>query len=362
MTLKQKISRLVPERLQKLKPYKTESASGLVKLDAMELPFPMDAAIAESFYRAITEVELNRYPEARPQTIRNLLLAENRLGAEVDVVLGNGSDELIHLLCLMMCKTDRSSVLCPSPTFSVYRIAAEIVGLRYTEIDNSCDDFSLNFGRVMAAIERDEPALIFLASPNNPTGNSISKTEIEAICRESRGLVVLDEAYWRFAGKSLVSLTEIFDNLLVLQTFSKIGFAGLRVGMLFGQRPWIDLIEKIRMPYNVNSLSQVGALFALNNKALIKDSIDVLKKERNWMFDQLNKINSVKVWPSEANFFLIRLAERSGTSTFMQLKNKGFLVKNLTGSHPSLMDCLRVTIGTREENIGFLTALRELCD
>ena len=361
MSLEQKISRLVPERLQKLEPYKTDSASGLVKLDAMELPFPIDAAVSESLYRALAEVELNRYPEARPKAIRNLLLSENRLANKVDVVLGNGSDELIHLLCLMMRKTDQSTVLCPSPTFSVYRIAAEIVGLRYTEMDNSYDDFSLDFGHMMTAIERDEPALIFLASPNNPTGSTISKAEIEAICRKSKGLVVLDEAYWRFAGESLVYLTEMCENLLVLQTFSKIGFAGLRVGMLFGQKPWIDLIEKIRMPYNVNSLSQAGALFALNNKALIEGNIDRVKKERNWMFDQLSKINSVKVWPSEANFFLIRLIEQPGSLMFAQLKNKGFLVKNLTGSHPALMNCLRVTIGTREENIGFLSALRELC-
>ena len=361
MSLEQKISRLVPERLQKLEPYKTDSASGLVKLDAMELPFPIDAAVAELLSRALTEVELNRYPEARPKAIRSLLLSENRLGTKVDVVLGNGSDELIHLLCLMMCKTDQSTVLCPSPTFSVYRIAAEIVGLRYTEIDNSYDDFSLDFGNMMTVIERDEPALIFLASPNNPTGRLISKAEIETICRKSRGLVVLDEAYWRFAGESLVCLTEIFENLLVLQTFSKIGFAGLRVGMLFGQKPWIDLIEKIRMPYNINSFSQAGALFALNNKTLIKGNIDRLKKERNWMFDQLSKINSVKVWPSEANFFLIRLIEQSGSSTFAQLKSKGFLVKNLTGSHPALMNCLRVTVGTREENTGFLSALRDIC-
>ena len=361
MNLEKRISRLVPERLQRLKPYKTESASGLVKLDAMELPFPLDATIAESLYRAITEVELNRYPESRPQVIRSLLLAENQLGARIDVSLGNGSDELIHLLCLLMCKNDQSTVLCPSPTFSVYKMAAEIVGLRYAEIDNSPDDFSLDFGNMMTAIERDEPALIFLASPNNPTGNSISKAEIEAICLKSRGLVVLDEAYWRFAGESLVSLTEIFENLLVLQTFSKIGFAGLRMGMLFGQKPWIDLIEKIRMPYNINSFSQVGALFALNNKTLIKSNIEWLRKERNWMFDQLSKINSVKVWPSEANFFLIRLTERPGSSAFLHLKRKGFLVKNLTGSHPTLMDCLRVTIGSHDDNMGFLTALRELC-
>ena len=181
MSLEQKISRLVPERLQKLEPYKTDEVSGLVKLDAMELPFPIDAAVAESLHRALNEVELNRYPEARPKAIRSLLLSENRLGTKVDVALGNGSDELIHLLCLLMCKTDQSTVLCPSPTFSVYRIAAEIVGLRYTEIDNSYDDFSLDFEHIMKAIEREEPALIFLASPNNPTGSTISKAEIEAI-------------------------------------------------------------------------------------------------------------------------------------------------------------------------------------
>ena len=241
------------------------------------------------------------------------------------------------------------------------KIAAEIVGLRYVEVSTSAEDFDLDVERIIEVVEAISPSLIFLASPNNPTGKAVKRIDLERICRSSKGLVVLDEAYWRFSQRSFVSLVESFENLLVLQTLSKVGFAGLRVGMLYGPKPWVDLIDKIRMPYNINSLSQAGAMFVLSQEKLIFKNIQEVIREREWMLDQLSSIKNLKVWPSEANFVLVRPTRKSGTEVFSKLKSKGFLVKDLSGSHPELIDCLRITVGNHKENTGFIEALTALC-
>ncbi len=361
MTFEERIEKIVPKRLRELKPYRAESASGLVKMDAMELPFPLAEETLEELHHSLREVALNRYPDPKSEKLRGRLLKANGLSEGVDVILGNGSDELILLLCLLTAGSPNSAMLCPGPTFSVYKIAAEIVGLRYIEVSTSFDDFDLDVERIIEVAKAVSPSLIFLASPNNPTGKAIRRIDLERICRSTQGLVILDEAYWRFSQRSFVSLVESFENLLVLQTLSKVGFAGLRVGMLYGLKPWVDLIEKIRMPYNINSLSQAGAMFVLEQEKLVLENIKELIKEREWMWEQLSVFKNLKVWPSEANFILVRPKGKSGPEVFNRLKSKGFLVKDLSGSHPALTDCLRITIGSHRENTGFIAALKALC-
>ena len=354
MSIEETIKRIVPKRLRELRPYTAELAAGLVKMDAMELPFSFSDLVLEEFYASLKKLPLNRYPDSSATVLRERLLEVYNLNTDVDVIVGNGSDELIHLLCLLTAGTGNASMLCSAPTFSVYRIASETLGLRYLEVDSNPSDFNLDIGGMIEVVEAESPSLIFVASPNNPTGNSIDSSDLERLCRSTPGLVVLDEAYWRFSRVSSLELIESHENLLILQTLSKIGFAGLRVGMLYGPKAWVDLLHKIRMPYNVNSLSQAGALFALDHEKLVRYNVDWVIKERDWMLAELSGFENLKVWPSKANFILVRTLNRSGFDVFNELKENGFLVKDMSNSHLALQNCLRITIGNHEENTKFL--------
>jgi len=360
MSIAARIDRFAAPWVRALVPYKVENASGLLKLDAMENPYGLPEDLAEPWLRVIEQVELNRYPDPMSTKVRHRLLDDQGLAPPFGVVLGNGSDELIHMVCLAFARHDGACLLCPEPTFAVYRIAAQAVGLQYVGVPLRSDDFSLDVEAMLAAIARHQPAVIFLASPNNPTANRLDGDALEALCAAAPGLVVLDEAYYRFAGASRMHEIESIENLAVMQTLSKVGLAGLRVGALFAAGAWLDLFERVRMPYNINALSQAGALFALEHADAFQRQIDAIVAAREVLATGLAKIPGLRIWPSATNFILLRTPAGCGTRTFEALKRNGILIKNLSGAHPLLEDCLRVTVGKPDENERLLGKLAEI--
>ena len=357
MSVGSRIKRLIPQNILDLTPYPAETFRGSIKLDAMENPYPISEALSEKWLQALGAVEINRYPDPRATILREKIRKFYDLDNAIEMAFGNGSDELIHLLCLVFAKGRSSVVLCPEPTFSVYKLAAKTVGMDYVGIPLKRHDFSLDLEAMEAALCEKQPSLVFLASPNNPTGNLLNISDIKKICSQTPGVVVLDEAYFRFANGSASAELLSIENLLVLQTFSKIGFAGLRLGVLFAANPWIEVIERVRMPYNINSLTQAGAVFAIENASYIDNQINLIVLERQKMFKRLLGMTGLHTWPSSANFILFKPLEMTGDEIFSGLLDAGILVKNMSSSGAVMKDCLRVTVGTPSENERFLAAL-----
>jgi histidinol-phosphate aminotransferase len=273
----------------------------------------------------------------------------------MEVLLGNGSDELIQLLALALNKPG-ATLLSVEPSFVMYRMIATFTGMRYVGVPLRAD-FSLDLPATLEAIRREQPALIFLAYPNNPTGNLFAADDVAQITEAAQGLVVVDEAYYAFAADSFIPRLAHYPNLLVMRTFSKLGMAGLRLGFLAGGAAWLGQLEKLRLPYNVGVLPQVVAGKLLEHHDVLLRQAEQIKLDRAALYRQLDAIAAVRVYPSEANFLLFRVA--NADEVFDGLKRRGVLIKNLHGGHPMLSGCLRVTVGTPEENAKFMAALQE---
>jgi histidinol-phosphate aminotransferase len=273
----------------------------------------------------------------------------------MDVLLGNGSDEIIQVLALAVAKPG-AVLLSVEPSFVMYKMIAAFTGMRYVGVPLT-QDFSLDVHATLDAIKREQPALVFLAYPNNPTGNLFDAEAVKQIIEASPGLVVVDEAYYAFASDSFIPQLARYDNLLVMRTFSKLGMAGLRLGFLAGSKAWLEQLEKLRLPYNVGVLPQLIASKLLQHHDVLLVQAESIKQERARLMTVLNDIHGVKAYPSEANFILFRVAK--ATQIFEGLKQRGVLIKNLNGAHPALADCLRVTVGTPEEDAKFIAALQD---
>jgi len=272
------------------------------------------------------------------------------------VILGNGSDELIQIIAMALAGADRV-LMAPEPSFVMYKMIATFCGMQYRGVPLG-DDFALDEDAFLAAVEESQPPLVFLAQPNNPTGNLFELEAIKKICAATPGLVVLDEAYMAFTDRQHLSLMEEFDNVVVMRTLSKMGLAGLRMGMLFGSASWVSEFEKLRLPYNINVLTEASARFALNHFDVLKQQTQQLRENRSALFQELSKLPFTKVWPSEANFILARTQADKARDIFEALKESGVLIKCLHGAHPQLEDCLRFTVGSKEENRQLLQALK----
>jgi histidinol-phosphate aminotransferase len=272
------------------------------------------------------------------------------------VVLGNGSDELIQIIAMALAKPG-ATILSIEPSFVMYRMIATFCGVRYVGVPLR-EDFTLDFGAVLAAIEREKPAVIFIAYPNNPTGNLFAAEDIEALIKAAPGLVVIDEAYTPFAGKSFMSRLAEFPNLIVMRTLSKLGLAALRLGYMAGAKAWMDEFEKLRLPYNINSLTQAIATRVLESGEALQAQAETIVAERTRVYHELAGMKGIKVFRSQANFLLLRVPD--ALQIFNGLKGRQILVKNLHGAHAMLENCIRVTIGTPAENDAFLNVLSEL--
>ena len=343
---------LIAPRLLEMEQYSTSAYQHSIKLDAMEMPDNLSDLTGAKILNSLSELKLNRYPDPNFLSLKKRLLKKKGFESpNIDVVIGNGSDELIQLLCLLMANDGKGKLLIPSPTFSVYKILGTIHGLQILEHDLDKDTFALDTSNFIRRIEADEPSLIFIASPNNPTGNQLVRLDIEDICRACKGLVVLDEAYYEFTNSSKIKLIESFDNLLIMQTMSKTGFAGIRLGML---------LNKLRLPYNVNTVSQVAGIEILSCKQALSDRIDTVIEERCYLISQLSTFEGIKVYPSEANFILVNFGNYSADLIFSRLLRAGILVKNVSDQHQLLNGCLRITVGSKEENRKLIETLAKI--
>ena len=345
---------LIRPEILALSAYHVADASGLVKLDAMENPYRLPEALRGELGALLREAAINRYPDPQAPGVQQALRAAFGIGPEYDILLGNGSDELIQILAMALAKPG-ATLLAVEPSFVMYRMIAGFAGLRYVGVPLKAD-FSLDDAAMLEAVEREEPALTFLAYPNNPTGNAFDRDAVERIIAASPGLVVVDEAYHAFAGGlSFLDALARFDNLVLMRTVSKLGLAGLRLGYMVGKPAWIGEFDKVRLPYNVNVLTQVAARHALEHVEVLEAQAATLVSERGKLFQALAALPGVQAFESQANFILFRVARAK--RVFTGLKDRGVLIKCLDGGHPLLNDCLRVTVGAPEENEAFLTAL-----
>jgi histidinol-phosphate aminotransferase len=351
------VSQLINPKILDLKAYHVPPAQGFVKLDAMENPYQWNNALQQQWLKTLERVSINRYPDPSGQKIKKMLRQTMQVPDLAEIILGNGSDELIQMLCLAMGGKNHT-LLSVEPSFVMYKMLATITGLNYVGIPLQPDDFSLNLDLFLQAIEEHQPALIFLAYPNNPTGNAFQRIDLERILKTAQGIVVIDEAYCAFAEDSFISDIPKYPNLLVMRTLSKVGLAGLRLGMLAGSSEWLNEIEKTRLPYNINVLTQATVEFALQHYEVLLEQTAQIKIDRAKVFKTLSSLKNAKVYPSEANFILFRI--ENANLVFNALKDHKILIKNFHGSHPLLENCLRVTIGTPEENQAFLSALLEI--
>lgn len=349
-----KVERWIRKEILEQTGYRVDIHDCPVKIDAMENPYSLPPYLQAALGERLQKVALNRYPEAGALQLRSRYA--DYFGVDADMLmLGNGSDELISILCNALAPRS-ASILIPTPTFAVYRIVARNHGCRILEVPLG-DDFDLDLPAMLDVIRGQQPALVFISNPNNPTGNVFDPKKIEALLEASEGLVVVDEAYFPFAGITLVPLLATYGNLVILRTLSKVGLAAIRVGFLMAAAELVRELDKVRLPYNINSLSQVGAAFFLDEEAVFLEHIRSIISNREMLFKQMKKLAGIRLFPSAANFIFFS-CEYDADSIYSDLLNRGILIKNL--NEPGrLRNCLRVTIGNSSENVQFLEALCE---
>ena len=340
--------------IRALKSYTVPHSEGMVKLDAMENPYVLPPELRTRLGRLVEQAELNRYPDPFAPALKADLRRVLSVPEGMELVLGNGSDELIQMVC--MAAGGRGGVLSVEPTFVMFRMIATFAGTRYVGVDLR-DDFSLDIERTLAAIEREKPGVVIVTYPNNPTGNKFDAGLIERVIEAAPGLVLLDEAYHAFAADSFMPRLPRHPNLLVMRTLSKLGLAGIRLGILAGHSKWMEELGKVRLPYNINTLTQMVAREMLQHLDVLTEQAAAIKLERSRLLEALGRVPGVTAYPSDANFILFRTSEAE--RVFDGLKQRGVLIRSLHGSHRLLAGCLRVTVGTPGENAAFLTALRQ---
>ena len=350
-----KIKQLLTPVVQGMQSYHVPDASGFIKLDAMENPYTWDDSLKQQWLDVIRSAEINRYPNPAADELRAKISEVMDVPQGLEIMLGNGSDEIIQILTMAMA-TDDASMLSVEPSFVMYKVIADTVGMDFHSVLLN-DDYSLDTPAILAAVKEHQPSLLFFAVPNNPTGNCFSEADLRSIIELSEGLVIIDEAYIAFTDADMLQLAVDYDNVLIMRTLSKVGLAGLRLGMLIGKAAWIEQFNKIRLPYNINVLTQLTALFALEHYGMLLDQAELIKDQRSNLIAALADIEGVQAFESQANFVLIRI-ESDAKVIFEKLKEQGVLVKCLSGAHPLLNNCLRITVSTVDENKQFISSLK----
>ena len=331
----------------------------MIKLDAMENPYAWPEELKTEWHAALDAIALNRYPDPEASKLKVSLRKVMAVPNEAEIMLGNGSDELIQILAIALAGIDRH-FLAPEPGFVMYRQIAQALNTGFCGVPLDPADYTLDLPAILAAIEKHQPVLIFIAFPNNPTGNLFDREVLLEAIRHAPGLVVIDEAYHAFSGQSFVPYLGEFENLLVIRTFSKSGLAGIRLGYLLGPVAILEELEKVRLPYNINALTQATAEFMLAHSSILEEQARRICASRESLYAQLLRLRGIKAWPSAANFILFHSGNRTADEIHIGLRQQGILIKNLHGSHPLLENCLRVTVGTEEENEVFLQAIEKL--
>ena len=344
--------KLIRPEILALKAYHVAEAEGMVKLDAMENPYPLPPAMRRELAEVLARVELNRYPEPSGRKLRELLARKMNLPQGMELLLGNGSDELIQMVSMALARPG-AVMMYPAPTFVMYSMNALFMGMKGVPVPLR-EDFSFDADAFVSRIKAEKPALVFLAWPNNPTGLLYPEADVERVIRAAPGVVVIDEAYHVFARKSFMPRLAEFENLVVIRTVSKLGLAGIRLGYMAARPEWIREFNKVRQAYNVGVLTQAAALFVLERLDVLEEQAARIRADRAGLGEAIASVRGTTVFPSQANFFLVRVPDAD--RTFESLKQQGVLVRNL---HPGLKNCLRINVGTPDENRILLKALRE---
>ncbi len=350
------ISNIIRPEICAQSTYHVPDASGMVKLDAMENPYLLPESLQQELGAHLSGVALNRYPVPSYQALKQKICTRFGVPEGYDVILGNGSDELITMLSVA-CARPGATALAPLPGFVMYGISAQLAGLNFVGVPLQAD-LSLDMPAMLAAIEQHRPALVYLAYPNNPTGSWFDEAQIVQIIHAvgDYGVVVVDEAYQPFAPGSMMARLPEFANLIVMRTVSKLGMAGLRLGYMSASAALLNEFDKVRPPYNINVLTAAAAEFLLDHLAVFDDQAARIRGQRTELMAKLQSIPGIHAFPSEANFILIRVPQAS--QIFNKLLEQQILVKNVGKMHALLVDCLRITVSTPEENQLFLDALK----
>ncbi len=354
------IENIIRPEVHALAAYHVPDASGLVKLDAMENPYTLPEDLREELGRRLSEVAINRYPVPSYAELKAKIRDTLGVPAGFDVILGNGSDELITIISVA-CAKPGAKVLAPTPGFVMYAMSAKFAGLEFVGVPLK-PDFTLDKAAMLATIAQYKPAITYLAYPNNPTGNLFDADDMVEIIHAvgDAGVVVVDEAYQPFAQASFMPRLAEFDNLIVMRTVSKLGLAGIRLGYMSAGSALLTEFDKVRPPYNVNVLTQAAAEFVLDHVDVLDAQAATLRNERTKLIAMLAALPEVDVFPSAANFLLIRVKVEKfhANDVFSALLDRKVLIKNVGKMHPLLENCLRVTVRTPEENQIFLDALK----
>jgi histidinol-phosphate aminotransferase len=348
---------LIRDEVRASSAYHVPPATGMVKLDAMENPHRLPNDLQKALGERLGALALNRYPGERVNELRHALASYAGMPEGFDIMLGNGSDELISLLA-MACDVPGASILSPLPGFVMYAMSAQLQGLAFHGVPLTAD-FELDEAAMLAAIDQHKPSIVYLAYPNNPTGNLWNDNTIEKIVLAQGaqgGLVVMDEAYQPFASKSYIDRITRHSHVLLMRTLSKFGLAGVRLGYMIGPKTLLAEVDKVRPPYNISVLNAECALFALEHADVFAAQAQDLRQERTRLMQALTALPGVQPFPSEANMILARVPDAA--KTFDGLKAHGVLIKNISKMHPLLANCLRLTVGTAAENDQLLAALK----
>ncbi len=347
------IIRLIKPSIRALTAYHVDETPVRIKLDAMENPFALPSAVRREIATVVREERINLYPDPSAKALKKAIASYWTMKPE-QVILGNGSDELIQAIVLAF----GGPVLVPSPSFAMYEITARALDQKVTTVALN-EEFDLDADAVVRSARRSNARVIFLANPNNPTGNRFSDRAVRRILTETKAVVVIDEAYFSFSGRSWLPQLARYPNMILLRTLSKIGFAGLRIGILTASRDIVNELNKVRLPYNINGLSQKVATAALKHRDVLDRQIGLLISERQKLYNALSRMPGLTVYPSETNFIMLRTGNASAVQ--QQLKKDGILIKNLDKPGP-LRNCLRVTVGTPAENREFLKKMKDILD
>lgn len=356
--LADRIAHTIRQDVKSMHAYAIQPSAGLVKLDAMENPFRLPPELQRELGERLGRVAINRYPVQGPADVVAALSRFVELPAGCKLILGNGSDELIDILSVA-CDVPGATVLAPLPGFVMYEMSARLRGLQFVGVPLT-PDFELDEAAMLAAIEEHRPALTYIAYPNNPTANLFDDAAIDRIVAavgRQQGLVVFDEAYQPFSSRTWMQRLAAHEHVLVMRTLSKFGLAGVRLGYLCGAAALVDEIDKVRPPYNVSVLNAEATLFALEHADEYARQAALLRAERERLQVVLRGLPGVRAFPSEANMILVRVPDSK--RAFEGMKTRGVLVKHIAGLHPLLVNCLRLTVGTPEENELMIQSLKE---
>jgi histidinol-phosphate aminotransferase len=351
------MARTLRHDVQSMHAYAVQPSAGLVKLDTMENPFRLPLPLQQELGRRLGAVAINRYPAEGTEALRAALARHAAMPDGCMLTLGNGSDELITMLS-MACDVPGAVFMAPLPGFVMYALSAALQGIRFVGVPLR-PDFELDQVAMLDAVEQHKPAVLYLAYPNNPTANlwddAVIDRLIDAVGRH-RGLVVMDEAYRPFAARDSMSRLERWPHVLLMRTLSKFGLAGVRIGFLIGRRDLVAEIDKLRPPFNIGVLNAEAALFALAHADEYARQAALICAERERLQAALRDLPGAQPFPSQANMILVRVGDAA--RTFAGMRQRGVLVKNVSTLHPLLAHCLRITVGTPDENDLMLQALK----